>query len=338
MSRDLETLAERAESGGIVTTVKSELPTNDPDFVAALTRKRVEAGELNPDGSEREQPVAVAAEPAKKPKDKDDWQAALTAEQKAEVDKLYRDRRAQAREIREVNAKLDDLVRKIDVGGKPSEADRKVVAQALERPKKPDPTMFKGTQEEWARVEEKYEDDLFEYRKALEAQDAARRESEQSQKTTVDKFNAEVERIVATPEYADYEATMDDATNEVSDLMFGAIMTQGPQLGYFFAKNPEISAKIARMPQARAVKAIMRVVIRLEADGKAVADEDAELLGPRKARAAAEDEEDLKKKNKRPIIPAAIPRGGGPAAPKRETFKEKERRLFREGKLGYDPG
>ena len=126
---------ERPESGGIVTTVKAELPTRDPDFQAALVRKYREAG-LNDDGTDPNavaKPVESAVKPAKSAAG-GDWQAALTPEQKAEVDKLYRERRASTRAVRDLEAKVGDLEKKV---GQPAAAAAAI--PQLQRPTRPDP-------------------------------------------------------------------------------------------------------------------------------------------------------------------------------------------------------
>lgn len=302
---------ERPESGGIVTTVKSELPTNDPDFQAALTRKRIEAGELNQDGSEIE-PEKPAASTTKMGGGGGDWQAGLTDEQRREVNRLYRDKKKADRELRDLN----DRVTKME---KPAAQPASAPAPTLKRPVRPNALTFSGTPDELAVAEEKYQDDYYEYRKALDAQEQDKRRVEQNQKTVIDKFNSEVDRIKVIPEYEDYEETMDDAENEVSDLMFGAIMEEGPTLGYYLAKHPEESAKIARMPEKQAVKAIMRIVVKIE---------DAEV-------------------KKTPLVPAVkkpepVPvlrgRGVSPQQPKKMSFKDKQREAYKAGKLNYDPG
>ncbi len=247
---------ERPETGGIVTTVKTPV-SKDLDFQARLKELN---GEEEPVVAD-EPAVVVADEPAKTDEPTDDWQKNLTPEQRKEVNALYKERKKAARELRELRQRVDQLA--AQTPAKPAEAR---APAKLARPVKPDATTFRGAPEEFARLEEKYEDDLYDYRKQLDEEKETEKKQQQTKVETVQRFNNQVDEFAEkTP---DYEEVMDEADNEVSDLMFGAIIQEGPALGYYFATHPEESAKVARMSEADAVKAVMRVVIKLEEAAK----------------------------------------------------------------------
>ena len=146
----------------------------------------------------------------------------------------------------------------------------------------------------------------------------------EADKATVTRFNAMVEEFEkTTPDYSD---VMDEADNDVSDVMFGAIVSEGPALGYYFAKHPDESAKIARMNERDAVKAIMRIVIKIEDESKSSQDH---------------KKDEPKQQLKKPDPPAQLQGRGAPAPKDRSkmTFKEREREAFKRnpGAFNYEP-
>lgn len=251
----------KEEEGGIVTTVKAQ-DSKDLDFVARLK-------ELN--GEEEEKPETETPVDDKKPKvaavpktddDEEDWQAGLSPKAKAEVNRLYKENRRTRRDLKEQSDRLAALETRI-AGNVEHRAPTPVAAAAeLVRPVKPDPLNFKD-QKEFDAAELKYEDDVYDYRRALDAKKEAEARQAESARQTISRFNGLVDKF--TEIHTDYAEVMDDADNEVSDLMFGAIIDEGPALGYYFATHPDESAKIARMSNEKeAIKAIMKVVVKLE--------------------------------------------------------------------------
>lgn len=321
MSKDLEQPTEQSEEGGIVTTVKAE-ESQDLDFKARLKQLKEEAGETTdePEPKKEEKPKAAKAddEPS------DDWQKTLTPEQRREVNRLYKDNKATKRQLRELNEKLETIATKLADKGDGAAAPP-AARKTLERPKRPDPLTFKGTKEEFEAAEERYEDDFYEYRKQLEVQQSAKAAQDEADRKTVQRFNAQVDEFaVANP---DYEETMEEADNEVDDEMFGAIIQEGPALGYYWAKHPAESSKIARMESGAAkTKAILKTIIKLE---EAAAKETKKV------------EEPPPNKPKIPTPPPTVAaRQAAPAKDRSKmSFKEREREYARThpGALNYEP-
>ena len=305
------------ESGGIVTTVKNN-ESKDLDFQARLRQMRIDNGE-DPDKVEEVEPVNDAKpKEGDEPAAADDWQKDLTPAQRKEVNEIFKDRKMTKKQLRAANdrlAQLETEVKELKNGGQqPARQAAQPPAGDLVRPTKPDPLKFEGTEEEFKALEQKYEDDLFDYRKEKELREQAAERQKEEDKKVVQRFNTQVDEFAkATPDYGD---VMDEADNEVSDLMFGAIVEEGPALGYYFATHPDESAKVARMNERDAVKAIMRIVIKLE-----------EKPAP-------------KQKEEKPTPPSQVPARGAPAAKSDQpmSLKDKERKAFKEGRIAYDPG
>lgn len=329
-----EQVPEPEESGGIVTTVKAE-ESKDLDFQSRLRQMKIDAGE-DPDADEQKPQDDEEAKPnddeapakaAKKPEGEeanDDWQKNLTPAQRKEVNALYKDRKRTSKELRAATDRLNKVEAELaELKGGAGAQRASQPATKLQRPTKPDPLKFDGTPEEFAKLEEKYEDDLYAFRKQEENERDMAAKQREADKATVARFNAQVEEFSKTHE--DYADTMDDAENDVNDLMFGAIVEEGPALGYYLAKHPAESAKIARMNERDAVKAIMKIVVKLEEN----------------AAAPPEPKKNKKKEEEKPApAPTVAGRGAPPPRDKNApmSLKDKERAAFKAGKISYDPG
>lgn len=296
-----------AEAGGIVTVVKAE-QSKDVDFVKKLK-------ELNEDADD-EPASDETPKDEKKPKN---WQEGLDDEGKREVQKLFTNNRRVNRELKDLRTELDSM----KTGARREEPVTRRQATELVRPTRPDPLKF-ADQATLDAAELKYEDELYDYRRAVDKQADAQREQADKDKQTMERFNGMVEKIIAVR--PDYEDVMDAADNEVSDMMFGAIVQTGPELGLYFAEHPEESKKIARMGSgADAVEAIIRIKIKLE---------DAKKPEPKAG--------DPPPKEKQQDPPKVIGGGQGRAIPKdksKMSFKERERAAYDKnpGAFNYKP-
>lgn len=318
----VDTTVEQPEKGGIVTTVKAE-ESKDLDFVRRLNEMRGDPGD---DGeTEKEKPAKAAST------EDEDWQKNLSPRARQEVNRLYKDLKAARRDGKTTRADIDDL--KGQIAELKNGRGAAPVAQEkpqLARPAKPDPLDPKWKDEkDFRKAEEEYEDKLYEYRKALDAQKDQERRAADAARATIEKFNDQVDAFSEIePTYAE---VMDDAENEVSDLMFGAIMEEGPALGFYFATHPDESSKIARLSikdEKAAIKAILRISMRLEDEAEAKAKKKPEASAPAKPKSE-------------PIKPVTA-RAGSPTPQKdkiKMTFKEREREYARThpGALNYNP-
>lgn len=310
-----------ADTGGIVTTVKEET-TKDLDVVAHVAE--------SDDGKGKEEKPPAGEKPAAKIVNDDDL--------KKQLDSSNAVRRRQDRELRELKAEVEKLKT-----AKP--ADEKPAAEPktrLVKPAKPNPTDFSDAAK-FDRAEEKYAEDLAEYTYLTKRSEELRREAEEEQQAEdaeiIDAFNsAAAEYEKAHPEYRD---DMANAEVEMSSVMFGMVIEEGPALGHYFALHPDEADAIREItdnPQAKkserayrraerkAVRAIDKIISKLEADA-----------APTKKPA----EETPPKSVKKPSEPVARVAGGGAAAATSDkskmTFKERETEYARThpGELNY---
>lgn len=301
--------------GGIVTTVRTE-STSDLDVTNRLKAEQEEY-EASPEGIKakeakvKEEIKEEVKEEADDDDDKVDFKSLSPKQQKA-VSKLYKERRQEKREFRDMQTKIDDLEAKIaGKGGEPAP-----VAEQITKPVKPRAIDFKD-EKAFDAAEDEYEEKMYKYRRALERAEEEETQRQRADAKTVNDFNVAALKFAET--HPDYEEVMDSDV-PTSNLMFGAIVDEGPALGYYFATHPEDSAKIAAMPQKQAVKAITRIIVKLE-------DEAGATPPPPKVKKKEEPPEPVK---------------GGTAPAKdvsKMTFKEREREFAKThpGALNYTP-
>ena len=305
-----------ADTGGIVTTVKEET-TKDLDVVARIAE--------SDDGEpavvvEKNEPVAE-----KKAAVSDD-------DLKKQLDSSNAVRRRQDRELRELRARVEELAKK---------PDEKPAATRLVKPVKPNVVNFSDAAA-YDEAEEKYAVDLAEYtyliKRGEELRQAESAEQEAEDAEIISAFNDAVVEFEKT--HADYREVMADAEVEMSPVMFGMVIEEGPALGYYFALHPDEADAIREItdnPQAKkserayrraerkAVRAVDKIIVKLEADAAS---------GEKKPVA----ETPPKKKINEPVARVA---GGGAAAAASDkskmTFKEREAEYARThpGELNY---
>ena len=299
-------LPEEGEQGGIVTTVKKET-TDDLDVKEAMADQENE--------KPKEPPKAKPVE------DDDDDELdfkSLNPKQQRAVGKLFKERRETAKRLRALEGTVDELRRgqKTDTkAGDVPAADELQIA----RPKRPDPSQFKSDAD-FDKAQEEYEDKLLDYRDAVKNAKAERERMETERERIVTTYNEAVEKFIeANP---DYEEVMDQDT-PMSRVMFGAVLESGPALGYYLAKHPDESAKIYKMSQNDAYKALMRIVVRLE---------DQKPDPPKK--------DPPKPKQREPEPPEPLKgRGGSLPQERPRSFRDREKAIAqrRPGDLNYEP-
>ncbi len=311
-----KTVKEDEETGGIVTTVRSET-TKDLDVVARLKELNADNEEEEKKDDDDEQPAKEEPKLAKDPKKEGYDFEDLPPAAKAEMNRLYKEVRAGNKTIRQMESRMTELETKT--------ADKAPAAAPvvqLQRPAKPDPAKFK-TPEEFAKAEEKYEDELYSYRKKLETLENAERDAKARDAQIVASFNEKAEKFAE--EHTDYEDVMNTA-QPMSDVMFGMCLEEGPALAYHLVTNPEVADKIRKMPDKDQVKAMLRIVVKLEE-------------APVEAKPTADKKEPKTKKAE--VVPAAGGRGATPVKkdPSQMTFKEREiaRYLANPSAFSYDP-
>lgn len=218
---------------------------------------------------------------------------------------------------------------------------RPAAPKQLVRPVKPNPATFEGTPEEFRAAEEKYDVDNVEYvyltkrSEELRDEEIARHKSDEAD--TIVAFNAAVAEFVKTHE--DYTEVMQENEVELTPIMFGMVVEEGPALGYYFAQHPDEAAAIAAVTdnqearksrtsmekaEKKAIRMIDRIIVKLEAENKPPEKKEGELATP------------PKKKSE----PPAVLTGSGEVAQRERSklsFKEREDAYRKEhpGELNY---
>lgn len=260
----IPTLAKESdEVGGVVTTVKKE-NTDDLDVKEALDEIAANEPPVEKKDPEPEPTGKIDVD------DEDDDQVdfkALSPKQQKAVAKLYKERRLESKKLRQLERKIEELQsQKADNGGQAPAIQK----PALERPTRVilDADRFNSPQEHAAaqlKEDEKYEDQLFDYRKQLENLEKEEREYADQREKLVAKFNQQAVEFAKAHE--DYEEVM-DADLPLSAIMFGAVLKKGPALGYYFATHEDEAKKIYDMSPDDAYEAIIRITVKLEDEAK----------------------------------------------------------------------
>lgn len=307
------------ESGGVVTTVKENV-TKDLDV-----QQLIDDNEPDDETKEEKPAKKVESKPAAKKDDDDDAELdfnSLTPEQKKAVGRMYKERRTDRRKLRELESTVEELKRRpIQREEAPVVAKTKIIPAYGARPQKPDPTKF-NSPEEFDEAEAKHDDDLYEWRKAKEASERAEVERADAQAKAIKTHNERQAKFAES--HDDYEDVIENDL-PMSDIMFGAVVEEevGPALAYHLAKNPELNNKIYNMTPTDQIKAIMRLIVKLESDDEPL-----------------KEEKVVVKKVKQPEPATPV---GGRQAPKIDvtklSFKERERQFARDnpGMLAYEP-
>lgn len=330
--------------GGIVTTVKTE-STSDLDVVRILKEREQEYADSPEGKAAAEKKIAddkaaeelaakekEKAKTKKKPEDDEeddedddepvDFKSLSPAQQKA-ITKVYKDRRLDKKKLRELETKMDELTAAATKPAGDKSGDPAPAVTQLVKPVKPKVTDYPN-EKAFDEAMEQYDEDKYKYRRAVERQEELVRAQEEADRVTVKRFNDAVVKFTET--HPDYDEVMDSEV-PTSNLMFGAIVDEGPALGYYFAKHPKEAAEIAVMPNKQAIKAITRIIVKLE-DGESAPN-------------AKEKEKETPPKTKKSEPPAPLG-GAGPVAEKdrsQMTFKEREREYAKKhpGALNYEP-
>jgi hypothetical protein len=114
-----------------------------------------------------------------------------------------------------------------------------------------------------------------------------------------------------------------DSDVPISKPMFGAILENGPALGYYFATHIEEAERISEMSDRQAGRAIERILIKLE-DEAAAADADKE----KEEKGKGYKGEGQGKKKPDPPSTLSGKGGGGDGTPARpSSFKDREAEL-----------
>lgn len=296
-------VATEEETGGVVTTVKEEV-TKDLDVQAALEEA---------EGEEKPPVVTPKPKPIVKDDDDDDGEVdfkSLTPEQQKAVGRLYKDRRATKRQIRDLQRTVDEL--KVTRREEPVAVKTDTVP-GLKRPDKPNPEDF-DSPKAYKEAEMKYEDELFDYREAVKDAKSAEASAKNAQAKAIVDHNDRQAKFAET--HDDYEDVVDNDLS-MSDIMFGAVMTEevGPALAYYLGSNPDENNKIYAMAPQAQIKALMRIIVKLEDEGD----------GKKK------EEVVVKPKARQPEPPAPV--RGQQALPKdtsKMSFKEREKQFAKE--------
>lgn len=318
-------MANDNNGGGITTTVKTEV-SSDLDLQKALK----EGDYKEDDKTDDEDEDAGDPKPEAKAKDDDPMQR--------ELNRLNKELRLEKRSTKNVTAAVrelqDEIARLKDVqqtgnrGSGPAREDPRPSRPVLDPDDYPNAKDFEKAR---AKAEETYEDSLEAWRErkrgatSIREQQALERARVRSEAdaVTIDTFNDGVVEFKKT--HADYEAVMTDSDVELSQIMFGAMLEEGPALGYYFATHREESEKIAAIADPKkALKAIMRIIVKLEG-------EDLAPRGEAKVPSAP---------GRKPPEPPKPLRGGGAPPVKtaaEKTFKQKEQEAYEKGELKYKP-
>lgn len=337
------------ETGGVVTTVRTET-TGDLDVKkilddqAAAQAAEDEAAKAKKDGEVEDKPgkkeaaTGAAKDDKGKGKGKEDeglddelldFKSLPPAQQKA-VARLFKERRAEKRDMRELRSEIAALNARI-AGGSNRELAPVAKPAKLTRPVRPVATDFKD-EKKFNAAQDKFDDDLHAFRKQEEAEEADVYDSAAEDAKVIESFNDAAEKFAEA--HDDYEDVMDTAV-PLSQVMFGAVLEHGPALGYWFGKNPDEARKIIKMTPAKANIAITRIMVKIE-DEEEAAKEGTEKEG------AEKEGKQLTEKTKKPDPPSTV-RGTMTAAPVKDrsqmTFKEKEQAYAKRnpGALNYTP-
>ena len=240
------------ETGGIVTTVKEET-TKDLDVQERLAEQQAD-----------EKPADEKPEPQKQANDNDDDDddeldfKALSPKQQKVVGRMFKTQRENTRKMRDLERQVTELSKKADT---PS-GEKAPVEQPLpfQRPSRPDPKDF-SDDKAFAKAEEKYEDDLFDYRKKLERHNENVDKMRTEQEQIIGAFNDQAKEFAKKHE--DYFDVMDQDT-PMSRVMFETVLENGPALGYYLGSNPKEADRIYKMSERDARKALTRIVVKLE--------------------------------------------------------------------------
>lgn len=351
MSDENKQVQTAPESGGIVTTVRTET-TSDLDVKRILDEQAEEqaAAAAAAGGDKQDEPPATvvddknkkAGEPkadTAKPKidDEDgpiDFDKLTPAERKL-VNRAYKDSRVQGRKtIREQNERISALEQ--ELAGRPkgtTEAPPQPKPKELPKPVRPRRGNFSEGKEGDDKFEaemDKFQDADYAYRKAVEDQAAASKKQADEDKATVDNFNALADQFAE--DHPDYEEVMDSDV-PITAVMFGYMLEEGPALGYYFGTHRDEAEKISKMPQRKQEKAIMRIITKMEDQAEA----------DRKAKGGTKTETStVTPKEKKPEPPKPVAARGSQTVakdPSKMTFKEREQEFARThpGQLNYIP-
>ncbi len=351
---------EERESGGVVTTVK-QATTLDLDVAERLREANEEAEAAGEKSVEAAKPTPKAAVKSNERVKVDDivddddeyipvdFNSLDQPQQKA-VARVYKDRRETRRELQQLKSTVNDLQRQLREKPQESKPEPAKPAQAeTQRPVPPDPRKYKA--EDQAKYDAdyaKYEDDLYEFRKAKD--EAKQRVDAQAKKDkeVIESFEASQEEFKTAADedgnllYPDYADVVDN-DEPMSNTMFGAVMSKGPGLLYYLATHKKEANKIySQGDTPQAVESLLRIVFKLEMQ----AEEKAKLKagdgnhandGKKPVAAASQPKE-------KPEIPAKPVGGRQNAAAaqskKPVTFKDREREIHKRNPglfTTYDP-
>lgn len=316
----LSVMADGDEPTGTTTVVKKE-STDDLDVVEQVAASKTEEEEEQPQAKPEKKVVAAD--------DNDDDDEldfkSLSPKQQRAIGRVYKEKRDDRKRIRALETQIRELMdRTADNRGNATAVESETISErtGLQRPTKPDPSKYK-TDADFMRAEEEYEDKLYEYRKALEQVKKQEEELKAERDRVIISYNDAVEKFIET--HPDYEEAMDQDT-PMSKVMFGAVLENGPALGYYLAKNPEVASKIYKMSANEAYKSLMKIVVKLE-------ENDEEPPAQKKRQ-----QEPPKKKQDEP--PQTLSgKGGAPPPTRAQSFREREKAYAKEhpGELLYEP-
>jgi hypothetical protein len=331
----------KEQSGGIVTVTKTE-STSDLDVLAILAAQKEEAaadgdGEVTPDADEtKETPGEVTPSTGKADDESDeddddekplDFKTLSPKEQKLVAKALQTKRAKDKKELRELRDKttaLESEIAGLKKGTAPKDEPAPVKkAETLDKPVRPKLKDYIGREEEYDQAMEAFQEADYTYRKAKEAEEARATAQQIADAKVVSDFNEKAEKFMET--HPDYEDVMDSDV-PLSPIMFGAMLENGPELGYWFGTNPEEALKISKMADRAADKAIMKIVFKLEEEA---------AKGSSKAQTASS--------GKKPEPPVPVKAGTAKTVvakdPSKMTFKEREREFAKThpGVLNYEP-
>lgn len=306
---DAKPMADDDQTGGIVTTVR-KATTSDLDVL-----KQIEDSKA---ADEAEKPKEVE-KPAESVEDEKFDRAKLSPVAQKEFDRQAAERRREKQRREELELEVDRL----KAGTKREAPAPEPTAKQLTRPTRPDPTKFDDN-EKFAAAEAKYEDDLYDYRKAIDTQKEAEARQVEADRAVIASFNDRTEAFKA--DHPDYEEVMDTSL-ALNETQFGAMLKHGPALGYWFATHPDETKAQAKMSRDDMIEDIVRVTIELKSEA-------------RKAKPAAETTLKVKSDPPGQVGGRKTATDMAPAKKREDsTFKDREKEYAKRhpGALNYQP-
>ena len=239
------------EEGGIFTTVRSELPENDPEFKAAMREA----------GAEEEEPKPKVEEPkTDEPFDLKTLSPAALAYVNSQAKERRHERKAHNQQIAKLQEQIDDLAK-----GRVAEEPKVEAPKGLTKPVMPKFADFTDKPEKYDEAVEKFHLDMAAYALAVKQQEqeqtkAAQARDEADRKLVADFAKKQDEFI---EEHPDYEEVMDKDV-KLSSVMFGAVVENGPWLGYYFASHENEAREIFALTDDKQIARVIKLIARHE--------------------------------------------------------------------------